>query len=72
LATANVIPQALAITLWAQLVQLSQMGIDANAGALEGLEIAHLRAKVYAQQLATQRDRHIARANLFQVKGVRP
>ena len=72
IAAANLGPQIMAVILWAELVELSDMGATANAGALPGLKTAHEQARDYADNLAAQRDRHLMRANSFQVKGVQP
>ncbi|MGE0100460.1 MAG: hypothetical protein AB7S86_19135 [Hydrogenophaga sp.] len=72
LGAGNVAPHALLIALWAQLIELSDIGVAANAAALPGLEAAHQNARTYANDLAVQRDHHMARANDFQARGVRP
>ncbi len=72
IAAANLAPQIMALMLWAELVQLSDTGAAANAGALPGLQQAHDQARAYADHLVEQRDRHVARANEFQVRGVQP
>lgn len=71
-AAANLGPQILGVILWAELVELSDIGAAANAGALPGLKNAHEQARAYADDLVAQRDRHLVRANSFQAKGVQP
>lgn len=68
----NAVPLAIAISLWADLMQLSQLGIEGNEAEIPVLRAAHAQARDYADSLAAQRDVHLSRVNLFQAKGLRP
>lgn len=71
-AAKNAVPLAIAINLWADLMRLSQKGIQGNEEAIPLLRAAHAQARDYANSLAAQRDAHVWRVSQFQAKGIRP
>jgi type II secretory pathway pseudopilin PulG len=57
---------SIAMTLWGQLLELSVAAVRSNSEALPKVQESHELARVYADQLLAQRDRHVQRANFFQ------
>jgi hypothetical protein len=54
------------MTLWGKLLELSIAAVKSNSEAIPKVQQSHELAKVYADQLLAQRNRHVERANFFQ------